>query len=212
MAIYLHPDPSESTAPYDLAARAIEKVATEEQGALNRYARCKMSWLRGAIIDSDANDLRQEAMARVLDGTRHLKDGAEVVAQLRGMMKSVANGWYQKSKRACKRHKSLREETLSSDPQDANDDVQNANRERARVVVETLILSLQNDQIALRIVEAVRDGKRPKEIRRELGIDAKTYNAAWQRIRRRAKRAAVALIPTCRHRTFRRATHRKAFL
>ena len=67
-------------------------------------------------------------------------------------------------------------------------DVPDSGTERAQVVIEALIQLLGGDYDALRIVEAVRDGKRPMEIRRELGIDARAYNAAWQRIRRRGER------------------------
>jgi DNA-directed RNA polymerase specialized sigma24 family protein len=204
MAIWLPPDLSERTEPCDPVARAIEEVFHREQRALNGYAHWKMARLQRAVVE-EADDLCQEAMVRMLDGRRPLSDNVELVAQLRGTMRSVASGWYEKSKRACAMHESVRQNARSNDVPDAGE-------ERAQVVVEMLILLLRDDYNALRIVEAVRDGKRPMEIRREFGIDAKAYNAAWQRIRRRAKRAADALIPACRHRTFRSATHRKALL
>jgi DNA-directed RNA polymerase specialized sigma24 family protein len=103
-----------------------------------------MSRLQGAVVE-DANDLRQEAIVRMLDGRRPLSDNVELVAQLRGTMRSVASGWYEKSKRACVMHESLRLNAPSSDMQDAGE-------ERARVLVETLILLLGDDHDALCII------------------------------------------------------------
>jgi hypothetical protein len=147
--------------------------------------------LRFAAIAFDRDrheDLLQEAISRSLSGERQWREGVPIYWHLHEVMRSIAWNWHKKF-----------DENLVLASQFESDDERGfigemtepaPDPERqavARLMLGRLVETCGSDRIVLGIISGKLQGKTGSEIREELNLDEKDFNAAAQRLRRSAK-------------------------
>jgi hypothetical protein len=155
------------------------------------------------VYSKEADDLRQEAVIRTLDGRRNWSPHVDFETHLKGAMRSIAHEWMEVSNNALKAANHRHNGDIAADRRDPS-------REQAYSIIRRTILQLQGDSEALSVLDAMLDGKRPMDIRRLLAMDSKVYNAARRRVRRCAQKASAATMMACRHDNFSRRTSQNA--
>jgi RNA polymerase sigma-70 factor (ECF subfamily) len=141
-------------------------------------------YARGLPPDISWTDLLQEAMARVLNGTRRAREGVPVVAFFAGVMRSIRNEHWRRVRRQRRADDSahaalIRELELVPDAA--------ADPERTLLALselEAIARLFADDPVALQIIAALGDGLLAEEIRTTLGLTRTEYDSARKRMRR----------------------------
>lgn len=134
-------------------------------------------------------DLLQEAIIRTLSGERQWRDGIDLYWHLHETMRSIAWDWGKKHDENL-----LLESQSGRDGQEAGwlAGVESAapNPERlagAKLLMQRIIENCGSDPVVLGLLKGKLEGKTGSEIRAELHLSQKDFNAAAQRLRRSAR-------------------------
>ena len=183
------------------ARRAIAGLTTADKLRLRAAA---SYWIRGlgrAARNRTPDDLLHEAQLRTLTGERNWKSSIDFVRHLNKVMQSIADSWQKKrgEKETClfteivsvdaEGQESSPLQTVAS-PEAAADQILIANEEvnRAEEEVDRIFKMFSNDtestQVeATHILQGLKDGLKPREIRQQYGLDEQRFAAAMKRIR-----------------------------
>jgi DNA-directed RNA polymerase specialized sigma24 family protein len=155
--------------------------------------------LIGGTSFSEPLDLLHEAFGRCLDGRRDWPMQAVPFSVFLGnVMRSVASGERKKSRRLGSLRvdfdefvDGLRETGAASAPS-AEDEALEAEQIRLTGrMADDLRRKLEGDDGAQKVLNGIASGLTPKEMRESFHMDAKAFDAAMQRIRRRARQARM---------------------
>jgi RNA polymerase sigma-70 factor (ECF subfamily) len=150
-------------------------------------------YARGLPSDVDWEDLVQEALTRVLVGTRVTPADVPPVAFIAGVMRSL---------RSEHRRRFLRQRRQGADHQDAPADSRNLDVRDDSALPERILSARQelmqvcilfaDDPQVLGIIEGLAEGLEPEQIRNRLGLTTTAYDTARRRMRRALLREGLA--------------------
>lgn len=179
-------------ASIDEAVAALEQLGTADKVRLEKIARNRVRGLRHV----DWTDVLQEAVARIIEGTRKWPRQVPLISFLAGVMRSIANEhWEQHSRTTAAGIVSEVDaqpfgETVSGGIVEA---VPSGNpgpdRElEAKRELEAIEELFTDDEDALAIVMARAEGYSPAEIQKDFDMNPTQYASALRKIRRRLLR------------------------
>jgi DNA-directed RNA polymerase specialized sigma24 family protein len=151
-------------------------------------------YARGLPPEVAWDDLLQEAMTRMLTGSRLKPDDVPIVAFLAGVMRSLRADHLRRSRLGVKLDESWLAAKGSQD-REALDPA--ADPERALIAVEELEkirLLFADDPLARQIIDGLAEGLDAEQIRLRFDISRKDYDSARRRMRRCLLREGL----TCR--------------
>ncbi|WP_245501011.1 sigma-70 family RNA polymerase sigma factor [Lichenibacterium minor] len=146
-------------------------------GALARLRARGLPGLEGA-------DLLNEAVLRLLDGSRPRPPGVPLVAVLAMTMRGVAHDHWRKLRRERPVLVPARDAAaaaLHADPSPGVDPERATAAAQALADIDRLFA---RDVVALQVIAGMGDGLAPAEIRRRYGLSATAYDTARRRMRR----------------------------
>jgi hypothetical protein len=120
-------------------------------------------------------DLFQEAVCRVLSGTRAWPANVATVPFLIGVMRSIAWEWRSE---------------LGGEPDDAADPSSGESRANASIDVLKIIALFDDDPLAQKIVIGMMEGARGQELQDLSGLGKTEYESKRTKIRRRIEKVA----------------------
>ena len=136
---------------------------------------------RGLPPEIDWSDLLQEAIARVLDGSRPKPEGVPVVAFLAGVMRSIKTDHWRRDRRKARQLPKLLVDMAADDRADA------FNPEHSLTAVQQLALIHQlfaDDRQAILVIAGMREGHTPEEICIRHNMSKTDYDSTRKRMRR----------------------------
>jgi RNA polymerase sigma-70 factor (ECF subfamily) len=149
---------------------------------------------RGLPPDVDWEDLLQEALTRVLVGTRVTPADVTPVAFIAGVMRSLRSDHRRRFLRAlrdgARNHPDAPDAARSLEVRD-----ESALPERilgARQELMQICALFAEDPAVLGIIEGLAEGLEPEQIRDRLGLDSTAYDTARRRMRRALLREGLA--------------------
>ncbi len=154
--------------------------------------------LHGRSLPPDVSwaDLLQEALARVLDGSRAIPPDVPPVAFLAGVMRSIKAEHWRRRRRATEEQPALASEyqVVAAESVDACDPQPDPERWLiAAQQLQAIGTLFAQDPVALQIIAGLGDGLTAEEIRRALGMTKTDYDSARKRMRRALIRAGLTL-------------------
>jgi DNA-directed RNA polymerase specialized sigma24 family protein len=154
--------------------------------------------LHGRSLPPDLSwaDLLQEALARVLDGSRAIPPGVPPVAFLAGVMRSIKAEHWRRRRRAKEQQPVLATEyqVVAAETAEACDPQPDPERWLiAAQQLQAIGTLFAQDAVALQIIAGLGDGLTAEEIRRALGLTKTDYDSARKRMRRALIRAGLTL-------------------
>ena len=154
--------------------------------------------LHGRSLPPDLSwaDLLQEALARVLDGSRAIPPGVPTVAFLAGVMRSIKAEHWRRRRRANEQQPVLATEyqVVAAETAEACDPLPDPERWLiAAQQLQAIGTLFEHDPVALQIIAGLGDGLTAEEIRRTLGLTKTDYDSARKRMRRALIRAGLTL-------------------
>ena len=153
--------------------------------------------LHGRSLPPDISwaDLLQEAVARVLDGSRAIPPDVPAVAFLAGVMRSIkAEHW--RRRRATEQQPVLASDYQLAAPETAEACDPQPDPERwvvAAQQLEAIGALFAQDPVALQIIAGLGDGLTAEEIRQALGMSKTDYDSSRKRMRRALIRAGLTM-------------------
>jgi DNA-directed RNA polymerase specialized sigma24 family protein len=152
--------------------------------------------LHGRSLPPDMSwaDLLQEAVARVLDGSRAIPPGVPTVAFLAGVMRSIKADHWRRRRRATEQQPVLTSEYQLVAPETAEACDPQPDPERwliAAQQLEAIGMLFAHDPVALQIIAGLGDGFTAEEIRCTLAMSKTEYDSARKRMRRALIRAGL---------------------
>lgn len=194
--------------------QAIRDLTPEETERIRQSAQNRVFWIgRPAANGRDAGDLIQEALERILDGTRRwYKDRVAFTPYLIGVIWSLASKWagyrqrnkkknlpeyaaleselttIDKEGRAISPFDGLADQAL--DPEDALISAEaEAEREgHSKAFMDKIEAEFAEDETAALILAKIQDGTKRTEIREALEMSDTEFKAAVRRIQRHVKK------------------------
>ena len=169
-------------------AAALTALSNAELLRLNALARL---WTRGMPETLSWADVLQEAIARVLDGSRKWPPGVPILAFLSGVMRSICDDHWRHSVREARvivRH---------TDAADSGaDEASTAHPDPERVLAAAQALSdiydlFAGDNLALKVITGLADGLTAAEICATYRLSEREYDTTRKRMRRALLRADV---------------------
>lgn len=170
--------PARLTQSSEFVIKALHTLSESDVLKLQRYADFVALRLRGEVFHAGSQDLFQEAIARTMDDRRKQTVGVDIVTHLKGAIRSIANEYRVDAAREYAYSK-----IVGSDRATGSDSMD----EEAEEILQRVRIRLKADKEALRVFDLLREGYTAAEIRKLLGIDAATYEAARKTIYRRIK-------------------------
>jgi RNA polymerase sigma-70 factor (ECF subfamily) len=152
------------------AAEALEKLGQADRLRIESLARNRLYG-----NDSEWEDLLQEALTRILEGTRRWPRDLPIVAFIAGVMRSLA------SERRKQRRYSSEEE--ASQVADGNPGPEQ--QAAARAEIQALENHFGDDDEALEVLMGKFDGLTPAEIQTIFDLTKTQYDSTLKRIRRK---------------------------
>jgi RNA polymerase sigma-70 factor (ECF subfamily) len=154
--------------------------------------------LHGRSLPPDLSwaDLLQEALARVLDGSRAIPAGVPTVAFLAGVMRSIKAEHWRRRRRANEQQPVLATEyqVVAAETAEACDPQPDPERWLiAAQQLQAIGTLFAHDPVALQIIAGLGDGLTADEIRQTLGMTKTDYDSARKRMRRALIRAGLTL-------------------
>jgi DNA-directed RNA polymerase specialized sigma24 family protein len=177
------------------AALALQLVTEMDLLRLKALAR----WhARGLPPDVAWDDLLQEAITRMLTGSRRLPEGVTMVAFLAGIMRSLRTEHWRRAASLRGEREPLRIDH-SSEKRDAielRDPAPDPERALcARQEVTAIKALFADDALALQIIAGLADGLSAEQIRTTCGISRTDYDSARKRMRRTLLREGLTCDP-----------------
>jgi len=136
---------------------------------------------RGLPAEIDWSDLLQEAIARVLDGSRPKPEGVPVVAFLAGVMRSIKTDHWRRARRKARQLPKLLVDLDTDEHADA------FNPEHSLTAIQQLALIHQlfaDDRQAIQVIAGLREGDTPEEICIRHNMSKTDYDSTRKRMRR----------------------------
>lgn len=161
---------------------ALHPLSETERLRLKAIARL---YCRGLPPEVSWEDLLQEALTRVLSGSRRVPKDVDTVAFLAGVMRSLRSAHWRRALKTGSRALNTEQPYNGSrdcelcDP--AASPERSLNARQALTEIESLFV---DDTVALQIISGLAEGFTAEEIRTTTGLSEADYNAARKRIRR----------------------------
>lgn len=178
---------------------AIESLSAEQDYRLKKYAQFRIRGLGRAAMDRTYRCLLDQAIATTLEGAesetqgrRWAKNRVPFVDHLLGAMRSISTHWKEAYERRGTEAERFDWEAAAEDElgnlvrptEQAIDPVADTFRScSAKELLDALDKHFAQDQDALLVIEARKDGMSVPEMVAELGLTEKKVRAAMQRIR-----------------------------
>jgi len=163
---------------YSYCIAAFEALSDRDIRKLKSYARLLLSTVRGTFHHTEADDLLNEAFVRTFDGRRKWKpEQVDFLTHLMGCTRSIVHDLKKKAFA----------ELAAMQQFERQNTIQEFDHYRPYRILEITrdVLQKDNDTIALRVLDLLRQGRSPAEIREILNINVNVYNAARKTISRR---------------------------
>ncbi len=172
----------------DESAVALRQLSDADLLRLERIARIRVIGLHAV----DWQDLLNEAVVRLLDGSRRWPRDVPLVVFLRETMRSIASEYWRRMKKPVV----VSESEANTDRTTGEGVVGNAadwttQPERiasAAEVLDGIERGFSEDFDALKVIDGMASGKSPREIQEETCMNATKYASTQRRIRRRLAR------------------------
>jgi DNA-directed RNA polymerase specialized sigma24 family protein len=167
------------------AARAIQALSETD---LVRLAALARLWSRGLPDGLGWADVLNEAIVRVLDGSRPWPPGVPLLAFLSGVMRSICDDHWRRARReALRRH---------GDLADLDASVGDGSPDPERTLAAAQALAQVNrlfagDPQALKIIAGLAEGLTASDICRLYGMGERDYDTARKRMRRTLLRCGL---------------------
>ena len=164
------------------AASAIEALSETDLVRLQALARL---WSRGLPGGFGWADVLNEAVVRVLDGSRVWPLGVPILAFLSGVMRSICDDYWRRVRHEQRLLVSRDDQNQSGPSAEPVDEL--ADPERVAVAVATLAEVFRlfaTDPVALKIIDGMAGGLTATEICSAYDISALDYDTARRRMRR----------------------------
>jgi hypothetical protein len=187
--------PEDKAATFDEVEAAIEALSPEEERRLLLKARTRISVIGRAALRRDEEDLLREAITATLDGTRrgdgrHWNKNVSFFQHLVGAMRSISSHWLE----AFDEQEAFLEADVQSQDEEGhvlnpmlNVKAATPNQDReliAREQVERLKKLVASRDLAVLIVDGLREGMNGPEIKNLLEISQTQYETEMKWIRR----------------------------
>lgn len=176
-----------------LAGHTAEELRAAIEGFTDldwhRLKRVAAYWARHHGVDAD--DLLQECLVRVLDGSRPWPLDVLMHNFLSGVMRSIGSGWNKARKRRPEVHLIADDGQFVADPPDGRPNTEEeaeATQEKQRIK-QTILALFEDDPDAQMIVEGDMEDIEGEELRDLAGLDLKAFASKRRLIRRRIDKA-----------------------
>ncbi len=177
-------------------ALALELVSEMELLRLKTIARLHA---RGLPPDVSWEDLLQEAITRVLVGSRRQPQGVTIVPFLAGVMRSLKSEHWRRTQSRSGAPRALGLDRQSGDSREIDLPDPSPDPERSLVAQQELTAIRRlfaDDVVALQIITGLGDGLSAERIRSRNRISKTEYDSARKRMRRRLLREGLTCAPT----------------
>jgi RNA polymerase sigma-70 factor (ECF subfamily) len=170
--------------------RAIRALSDVDLLRLKALARV---WARGLPGGLDWTDVLNEAIARVLDGSRRWPPGVSLLALLSGVMRSICDDYWRRARRDLELlvpREDFADLTAPGEEAESPPDPERVLAAgQALAAIDRLFA---DDRPALQIIAGLADGLTAKEICRLYGMSECQYDTARKRMRRAILRSGLA--------------------
>ena len=175
-------------------ALALELVNKMDLLRLKTIARI---YARGLPPEGAWEDMLQEALTRVLTGSRRRPEGVTMVAFVAGILRSLRADYWRRARRESGDDR-LRighrpDESLALDLVDPTPGPERALDARQQIAVIKLLFA--DDPPALKIIDGLGDGLSAEQIRLSAGLSKTDYDSARRRMRRTVLREGLTCEP-----------------
>jgi DNA-directed RNA polymerase specialized sigma24 family protein len=154
-------------------------------------------YARGLPPDGVWEDMLQEALTRVLTGSRRQPEGVPMVAFVAGILRSLRADYWRRAKRESSddklRFDRQRDESLELDLVDPRPGPERALNARQQIALIKLLFA--DDPAALTIIDGLGGGLTAEQIRVSTGLSKTAYDSARRRMRRRVLREGLTCEP-----------------
>jgi RNA polymerase sigma-70 factor (ECF subfamily) len=182
------------TRPSTPLERAIARRLVSDMDLLRLKAIARIH-ARGLPPEVSWSDLLQEALARVLNGSRQVPEDIPLEVFMSGVMRSIRAEYWRRMRRDAQHRRA------SEDPQDAASNEAEPldpapDPERALLAqqeLEAIATLFADDPIALQIIVGLGDGLSAEEIRAACGLTKTEYDSARKRMRRALLREGLRM-------------------
>ena len=176
-------------------ALALELVDQMDLLRLKSIARL---YVRGLPPEIAWDDLLQEALTRVISGSRRRPEGVTTVAFVAGILRSLRAEYWRRVTRESGGHGKLRidHENDESFALDLPDPAAGPERAlSARQELDAIKQLFAADLVALKIIDGLGEGLSADQIRRSTGLSKTDYDSARRRMRRILLREGLTCEP-----------------
>lgn len=168
------------------AARALQALSDAD---LVRLAALARLWSRGLPDGIGWTDVLNEAVLRVLDGSRPWPPGVPLLAFLSGVMRSICDDHWRRARREALRR--------YGDLADLGDVIADGSADPERMLAAAQALAQINrlfagDAPALQIIAGLSEGLTASEICHRYGMAERDYDSTRKRMRRALLRCGVS--------------------
>ncbi len=155
-------------------------------------------YARGLPPDVAWDDLLQEALTRVLVGSRKQPEGVTMVAFLAGIMRSLKAEHWRRSRKGAASPDVLQIDAVNEGPRELALQDQAPGPERSLSAQQEIIAIKQlfaKDHVALKIIDGLGHGLSAEQIRVAAGLSRTVYDSARRRMRRTLLREGLTCEP-----------------
>lgn len=167
------------------AVEAARAIAALRQTDLLRLAALARLWSRGLPDGLGWTDVLNEAIVRVLDGSRPWPPGVPLLAFLSGVMRSICDDHWRRARReALRRHGDIADLDAT-----VGDGAPDPERMLAAAQALAAIIALfAADALALQVIAGLSEGLTAAEICRQYAMAERDYDTTRKRMRRKLMR------------------------
>lgn len=168
-------------------AQTVLALGLLSQMDLLRLKAIARTYARGLAPEVAWEDMLQEALTRVISGSRRQPEGVAMVAFLAGILRSLRAEHWRRASRATRRNDTLRTSQEGSESSvlavpDPRPEPERALSARQELIVIKRLFA--GDPTALQIIDGLSEGLSAEQIRRVTGLSKTDYDSARRRMRR----------------------------
>ena len=154
-------------------------------------------YARGLPLDGAWEDMLQEAITRILTGSRRPPEGATTVAFVAGILRSLrSHYWRRQQRESLERKLRIDDESDGSSALDLVDPTPGPERMlSAQQELTRIKLLFADDPTVLKILVGLAEGLSPEQIRLSAGLTKIDYHSARRRMRRAVLREGLTCEP-----------------